>query len=100
MRNVGLLCLNYILELRNKKFLGHGLGTATNAARIFGQTKLIEIFYPKMLYEIGVFGIIIFLAYVTNLIFLTGKSWQLLKDTKLINLGICMWVFILLIRVC
>ncbi len=68
-----------------KIVLGNGLGTATNAARIFGRTRLIETFYPKMLYEIGIFGVLIFLAVVTNLIFLTGKCWQLLKDKKLIS---------------
>ena len=78
-------------------FIGHGLGTATNAARIFGQTRLIETFYPKMLYEIGIFGVLIFLAVVTNLIFLTGKCWQLLKNKNLISLGICLWVFVLFI---
>ncbi|MDY7007830.1 MAG: hypothetical protein SWX82_28815 [Cyanobacteriota bacterium] len=71
----------YVIQSQ-KIFLGHGLGTAINAARIFGQTKLIETFYPKMLYEIGIFGVLIFLAIVTNLIFLTGKSWQLITDTN------------------
>ena len=80
-----------------KIFIGSGLGTATNAARIFGKTRLIETFYPKMLYEIGIFGVLIFLVVVTNLIFLTGKCWQLLKDKNLISLGICLWVFVLFI---
>ncbi len=71
----------------NQVFIGHGLGTATNAARIFGKIRLIQTFYPKMLYEIGIFGVLIFLAVVTNLIFLTGKCLQLLKDKKLISLG-------------
>ncbi|NEQ77593.1 MAG: hypothetical protein F6K23_34010 [Okeania sp. SIO2C9] len=78
----------YVIQ-EQKIFLGHGLGTATNAARIFCQTKLIETFYPKMLHEIGIFGVLIFLAVVTNLIFLTGKYWQLLTDKKLISLRIC-----------
>ncbi|MGB3510873.1 MAG: hypothetical protein WBA93_16900 [Microcoleaceae cyanobacterium] len=80
-----------------KIFFGHGLGSATNAARIFGKTRLIETFYPKNFYEIGAFGVLIFLAVVTTLTFLTGKSWQLLKDKKLIRLETCIWVFILLI---
>lgn len=86
----------YVIQ-EQKIFLGHGLGSATNAARIFGKTRLIETFYPKIFYEIGAFGVLIFLAVVTALTFLTGKSWQLLKDQKLIRLGICIWVFILLI---
>ncbi len=34
---------------------------------------------------------------VTNLTFLTGKSWQLLTDVRLTRFGICIWVFILFI---
>lgn len=77
--------------------MGHGLGTATNAARIFGKTRLIETFYPKILYEIGAFGVLIFLAVVTTLTFLTCQSWQLLKDQKLIRLGACILVCMLFI---
>ncbi len=78
-------------------FLWHGLGTATNAARIFGRSRFIGTFYLKILHEIGAFGVLIFLAVVTNLTFLTCKSWQLLKEQKLINLGICLWMFVLFI---
>ncbi|MGK7919172.1 MAG: hypothetical protein AB4080_04090 [Trichodesmium sp.] len=80
-----------------KIFLGHGLGTATNGARIFGISRFIGAFYLKILHEIGAFGVLIFLAVVTNLTFLTCKSWQLLKEQKLISLGICLWVFVLFI---
>ncbi len=39
-------------------FFGNGLGRATNSARMFGDPKLIETYYPKLLYEIGPVGVI------------------------------------------
>jgi hypothetical protein len=47
--------------------LGNGVGRATNSARIFGDTLFIESFYPKLIYEIGLFGAIAFLAVTTIL---------------------------------
>ncbi|MCW6035716.1 hypothetical protein K4A83_05440 [Spirulina subsalsa FACHB-351] len=57
---------NWVLT-QNPGFLGNGLGSATNAARIFGPTELMETFYPKILFEVGVLGLLSFLGVVVTL---------------------------------
>lgn len=77
--------------------LGNGLGRATNAARRLGETKLIETYYAKLLYEIGPIGMFAFLALVSILTILTFKAYHSLKKPRLQSLGICLWVFIVFI---
>lgn len=77
--------------------LGQGLGRATNSARHFGDTQLIEAYYAKLLYEMGPFGVLAFLFLVSWLTFLTFKAYRLVKATNLQRLGLCLWIFILFI---
>lgn len=77
--------------------LGDGLGRATNAARTFGQTRLIETYYPKLIYEIGPLGALIFLALVTTLTVVTFKAYRSLRDRSLRGYGAALWVFVLFI---
>ena len=77
--------------------LGNGLGSATNAARYFAPTRLIETFHAKLLYEIGPLGLLGFLAVVSVLAFLTFKAYRSIQDPNLRSLGVCLWVYILLI---
>lgn len=77
--------------------LGAGLGKAASAARRLGNVKLIETFYPRLLYEIGWLGTITFLIAVTTTTILTFKSYQYLNKLALKRIGICLWIFILLI---
>ena len=77
--------------------LGKGLGKATNSARSFGSTVLIETFHPKILFEIGYIGLFAFMAFVTNLAFTTFKSYQLVKIPSIRSFGSSFWVFILII---
>jgi hypothetical protein len=77
--------------------LGQGLGTATNSARTFGDTKLIETYYPKVMYEIGFFGVLAFLAVVTVLTYLTYKAYRSVRDNGLRSYGASFWVFVLFI---
>ncbi|NEP45034.1 MAG: hypothetical protein F6K35_39775 [Okeania sp. SIO2H7] len=81
----------------NLGLLGNGLGRATNAARIFGKTMLIETFYPKLLYEIGYPGLLAFLGVVTVLCWVTFKGWRSLSDTTLRRYGFSFWLFIVLV---
>ena len=81
-------------EARYAEFLGRGLGRATNSARIFGDTNLIETFYSKLLYEIGWGGVILFVLLVTVLTFLAFKAYRSLKDKNLRSFAACFWVFI------
>lgn len=75
-------------------WLGNGLGRGTNAARILGDTTLIETYYAKLLYEIGILGMLTFLLLVSMLTWLTWKAYRSLTQPNFKRLGICFWVFI------
>ncbi|NJK37354.1 MAG: hypothetical protein HC835_05375 [Oscillatoriales cyanobacterium RM2_1_1] len=77
--------------------LGNGLGRATNSARIFGETKLIETYYPKLIYEIGPLGTLAFLGLVTVITLTTFKTYRSIKEKNLRSFGASLWVFVLFI---
>ncbi len=85
-------------ELRGQ-IMGKGLGKATNSTRTFGRTRLIETYYPKLLYELGYPGMLAFLATALHLTFITFKSYRSVKDKSLRGYGASFWVFILFISV-
>ncbi len=75
--------------------VGKGLGTATNSTRMFGPAFLIETWFPKVMYEVGPIGLMLFLAFVTVLTVLTFKAYRSIKDKNLRGYAACFWVFIL-----
>ncbi|MBE9005186.1 hypothetical protein IQ259_09050 [Fortiea sp. LEGE XX443] len=77
--------------------IGSGLGRATNSARALGKTKLVETYYPKVLYEVGIFGVLGFLALVTTLTITAFKTYRSIKNRNFRSYGASMWVFILFI---
>ncbi len=77
--------------------LGKGMGRATNSARIFGKTQLIETYYPKLIFEIGPIGVAGFLYLVTTMTLIGFKSYRSVKDKNLRSFGACFWVFVLII---
>ncbi|MDY6936770.1 MAG: hormogonium polysaccharide biosynthesis protein HpsL [Cyanobacteriota bacterium] len=77
--------------------LGNGVGRATNSARVFGQGRLIETYYPKLFYELGPIGVIAFLACVTAITTSTFKAYRSVKDKSLRSYGCALWVFIVFI---
>ncbi len=77
--------------------LGSGLGRATNAARWVGSTKLVETYYAKLMYELGFFGMFAMLALVTLVTVLTLRAYRSLRTPSLRRLGICLWVFVVLV---
>ncbi len=81
----------------NDGFFGNGLGRATNSARAFGKTRLIETYYPKLIYEIGTLGTLSFLAVVTTLTITCFKAYRSVKDKSLRSYGASYWVFVLII---
>lgn len=92
----------FILEqfqwsLNHQEFLGAGLGRATNAARTLGDTELIETYYPKLLYEIGMLGTLAFLVLVTMLTVLTFGAYRSTRDRTLRSYGAALWLFVLFI---
>ncbi|MDF5728817.1 MAG: hormogonium polysaccharide biosynthesis protein HpsL [Rhizonema sp. PD38] len=76
---------------------GNGLGRATNSARVLGETKLVETYYPKVLYEIGPFGLISFFGLVTTLTVICFRTYRSVKNRNFRIYGAAMWVFILFI---
>ena len=77
--------------------LGNGLGRATNSARVFGKTHLVETYYPKVMYEVGTFGAILFLALVTVITIQCFKCYRKPRDAALRGYGAAFWVFVLVI---
>jgi hypothetical protein len=77
--------------------LGYGLGVATNSARIFGEVRLVETFYPKLITEIGVLGFIAFIIFITHIVIVTFLKYISLKDSTLRNFASGFWVFIVVI---
>ena len=78
-------------------WLGAGLGRGTNSARLWGEIRLIETYYVKLLYEMGPLGLLAFLALVTGLIYVTFKAWRGVRDRTLRNYGQTLWLFVLLV---
>lgn len=79
--------------------LGKGLGNATSGARRLTEdgVLLIETYYVKLIYEIGVLGFIAFMAVVSILSGLTFKAYRSLHDPVLRHWAICIWIFVLFI---
>ncbi|MDY6803144.1 MAG: hormogonium polysaccharide biosynthesis protein HpsL [Cyanobacteriota bacterium] len=77
--------------------LGNGLGRATNSARVFGKTSLIETYYPKLIYEIGPLGAILFLGFVSTITLTSFKAYRSVKEKNLRSFGASFWVFVLII---
>jgi hypothetical protein len=78
-------------------FWGRGLGRATNAARVLGDTVLVETYYPKLIYEIGFLGTIAFLILVTALCITTFKAYRSGRDQTLRGYGSALWLFVFVI---
>ncbi|MEH1941436.1 MAG: hormogonium polysaccharide biosynthesis protein HpsL [Nostoc sp.] len=77
--------------------LGSGLGRATNSARVMGKTKLVETYYPKVLFEVGIVGVLAFLSLVTSLTIIGFKTYRSIKNRNFRSYGAALWVFILFI---
>ena len=78
-------------------FFGNGLGRATNSARVFGKTRLVETYYPKLIYEIGPIGAIAMLLLVTTITVTGFKAYRSVKDKSMRSYGASYWVFVLII---
>lgn len=81
----------------NDSPFGAGLGRATNSARLLGSTQLIETYYPKLLYEVGIVGVLAFLFFVTTVTINAFKVKSKIKDRNLRTYAGSMCVFILFI---
>ncbi len=80
------------IEWFRRQLFGLGLGTASSGARhIVGEEgiRLIETYYAKLLYEIGIVGFIAFMALVTILCILTFKAYLKVKNAALKHWGLC-----------
>lgn len=82
---------------QQKGIFGRGLGRATNSARTFGNTQLVETYHPKVMYEIGPLGLLALLGVFTSLVISTFKTYRSVKNPVLRNYGACLWTFVLFI---
>ncbi|MEL6815687.1 MAG: hormogonium polysaccharide biosynthesis protein HpsL, partial [Cyanobacteria bacterium J06598_3] len=73
---------------------GHGVGRATNSARAFGKTTLLETYHPKLIYELGPLGLFAALAMYTALTISTFRVYRATKDKNLRSYAASMWVFV------
>ncbi|MBE9211823.1 hypothetical protein IQ247_03665 [Plectonema cf. radiosum LEGE 06105] len=80
-----------------KNPFGNGLGKATNSARIMGPTKLVETYYPKVMFEVGILGVLGFLGLVTSLTVCAFQTYRKVKNRNFRGYGAALWVFILFI---
>ncbi len=85
---------------KQKGIFGHGVGRATNSARTFGETTLIETYHPKLIYEIGPIGLFAALSVYTALTIATFKIYRATRDKNLRSYAASMWVFVLFISYC
>jgi hypothetical protein len=86
-------------QAQQRGILGRGVGRATNAARIFGQTELVETYHPKLLYEIGPIGLLATLALYLTLTVVVFRAYRSIQDPNLQGYGAAMWVFVLFISI-
>jgi hypothetical protein len=84
-------------QKQQKGILGNGIGRATNAARIFGETKLVETYHPKLLFELGPLGLLLVVALYTVLTLVCFRAYRSVKDKNLRGYAASMWVFVLFI---
>ncbi|NDJ15861.1 hormogonium polysaccharide biosynthesis protein HpsL [Myxacorys almedinensis] len=82
---------------KGTSLLGKGLGRATNSARALGETELIETYYPKVMFEIGPIGALLFLGVATSLTGACFKAYQQVRDRNLRGYGASLWTFVLFI---
>ncbi|MEB3210895.1 MAG: hormogonium polysaccharide biosynthesis protein HpsL [Leptolyngbyaceae bacterium] len=81
----------------NGELLGNGLGRATNSGRSLAKTALVETYYPKLIYEIGLMGTFAFLAVVTTLTMQTFKAYRSVRDRTLRSYAAAFWFYVLFI---
>ena len=82
---------------QKKGILGRGLGKATNSTRAFGKTALVETFHPKLIYEMGYLGTIVFMIFLSHLAILAFQANRSVRDKSLRSFGSSFLVFILVI---
>lgn len=85
---------------RQEGIFGEGVGRATNSARTFGSTTLIETYPAKVMHEIGIVGLIAVAILYTTLTVVTFRVYRQTEDKSLRSYAAAMWVFILFISYC
>ncbi|MEG3435810.1 hypothetical protein V0288_01640 [Pannus brasiliensis CCIBt3594] len=86
--------------LRYVQPFGFGLGEASSGARRLADedgTRLIETYYAKLFYEVGIVGFVAFMIAVTILCVLTWRAYRSLRTPAFRHWGLCIWIFILFI---
>lgn len=90
---------SWVLRRANVWF-GQGLGRATNSARFFGTTRLIETYPSKLLYEVGIPGLAAILALYTTLVVNGFQAYRRVNSSQLRQCALTLWLFIVLFSYC
>lgn len=88
---------DFIWPLISGKPFGNGLGSATNSTRMFGPTLLVETWFPKVMYEVGLIGFLAFILFVSALSWFTFRAFRKVQDRNLKGFALSLWVFVLFI---
>ena len=76
---------------------GQGLGRATNSALFLGRTRLIEAYPAKLLYEVGIPGLIAMFGLYTTLVVTLFQSYRQLQSEKWRKCALVLWLFIIFV---
>jgi hypothetical protein len=87
----------FLFAIRYGGFIGRGIGSATSSARAFGNISFLETYHPKVWFEVGALGFIVYMVFLTTLLYYTFKAYQSLKDPALRSFAASFWVFMLVI---
>jgi hypothetical protein len=83
-----------LVENNSFTILGNGLGRASSVARRLGEIRLIEAFYARLLYEVGILGVIAFIGVVATVTVQTLRSYLSLKSPNFRIISLTFWIFI------
>lgn len=77
--------------------MGNGLGKATSSARVFGPITFLETFHSKLMFEMGLIGLIIYMIFLTSLLTFAFLAYRSIRDPSLRSFASSFWVFLLII---
>lgn len=75
--------------------LGKGLGRATNSARILGETRLLTAHPAKLIYEMGIPGLVAMVELYTTVVLATFRAYRLIRSPELSKFALSLWFFVI-----
>ena len=75
--------------------LGKGLGRATHSARILGETRLLTAHPAKLIYEMGIPGLVAMVGLYTTVVLATFRAYRLIRSPELSKFALSLWFFVI-----